>query len=98
MAQSDEDQLGILAAGGILGALIAQPKPEEREWLEYRKQCMERKKILNHHQILRSVPTQVQGYLIESKNLFCLGYFRSSAVMSAISVEVALRKKETKFL
>lgn len=93
MGNEDEGQVGALIVGGVLGALLATPKPEERQWLDYRKECSDRSKIINHLIPSSSVPEIVKSYIHESRQLFCLGYFRSSSIVSAISVEVALKEK-----
>jgi len=99
MTRKDESELGAMLLGGFIGAILASPKPEEKQELqEYRnfKQqvALRRQKIgdLPSLQKLMAKPSVYNAFR-EAANMFLFGFFRSSAVLCSAIIETLLKEK-----
>jgi hypothetical protein len=99
MSRKDDDELGAMLLGGVIGAILAAPKPEEKQELqEYRnfKQqvALRRQKIGNipSLQKLMAKPS-VYNAFTEAVKMYMFGFFRGSAVLCSAIIEALLKEK-----
>ena len=99
MSASDDEKLWNLVLGGIIGASMASPKPEDKQELqEYRN--LKQIWTLRQQQI-GPLPTyekltKYQGLypvFVEIIRLYNVGFLRAAAIESAAVIEATLRIK-----
>ena len=81
------------ALGFLAGLILASPKEQNRQDIQYGNECRERDKLLNNLKLNDSVPQLTEEHIREAARLFIRGIFRSTCIMSAIAVEIALKEK-----
>jgi hypothetical protein len=99
MTSRDESEFWAMIFGGIMGAALAAPKPEEKQELqEYRnfKQqiAIRRQKIgdMPSLQKLMAKPS-VYNALTEAAKMYMFGFFRGSVVLCSAIIEALLKEK-----
>jgi hypothetical protein len=98
MANNDDFWGGIIL-GGLMGAGIASPKPEEKQELQqYRatqQQLLARKQRIGNLNILDRLRQKPSSFnlFVESCNMFIYGFFRGACVFSIAVIENELREK-----
>ena len=77
----------------LAGLALAGPKEQDRKDIQYGNECRERNVLLNHLKLNKSAPHLTEEHIREAARLFIRGFFRSTCIMSAIAVEMALKEK-----
>lgn len=94
-----DDQAWAMILGGLIGAGLAAPKPEERQELqEYRnikQQLLLRQQRLGALPDLEKLRARPQLYnsFVETYNMYLYGFFRGSAILCAVLIESLLKEK-----
>ena len=98
MANNDDFWGGILL-GGLMGAGLASPKPEEKQELQQfratQQQLLARKQRIGNLSILDKLRQKPASFnlFVESCNMFIYGFFRGTCVFSVAVIENLLREK-----
>lgn len=77
----------------LAGLFLAAPKDQEKQDIRYGNECRERSALLNNLRLNKSVSRLTEEHIREAARLFIRGFFRSSCILSAIAVEIALKEK-----
>lgn len=91
MTKNDDSMVAGL--GFLAGLFLAAPKEQDRQDIQYGRECRERNALLSHLKLNGSVPRLTNEHIREAARLFIRGFFRSACIMSAIAVEIALKEK-----
>ncbi len=91
MAKRDDSAAAGL--GFLAGLFLAAPKEQDRQDIQYGNECRERNALLSHLKLNKSAPQLTSEHIREAARLFIRGFFRSTCIMSAIAVEMALKEK-----
>ena len=90
MANDDTAAAGL---GFLVGAILASPKEQDKQYIQYGNECRKRNTLLSHLKLNDSVPHLTDEHIHEAARLFIRGFFRSTCIISAIAVEIALKEK-----
>jgi len=96
---NNDDFWGGILLGGLMGAGLASPKPEEKQELQqYRatqQQLLARKQRIGDLSILDKLRQKPSSFnlFVESCNMFIYGFFRGACVFSVAVIENLLREK-----
>jgi len=96
-----DDEIWAMILGGIIGATLAAPKPEEKQELqEYRtlkQQIALRQQMVGNmsQQLLSKILMKPQVYdlFVESYRTYLFGFFRSSVILCTALIEGLLKEK-----
>ena len=96
---TNNDELWAMIFGGLIGAALAKPKPEDQRSLE-RYQALQQE-INTRQQKLTSLPDfnrlnrkpEYYNAFIESYKAYSFGLFRSSVVVASVLIETILKEK-----
>ena len=96
---NNENFWGGIILGGLMGAGMVSPKPEEKQELQqYRatqQQLLARKQRIGDLSILDKLRQKPSSFnlFVESCNMFVYGFFRGTCVFSVAVIENLLREK-----
>jgi len=96
---ADDDQAWAMILGGLIGAGLAAPKPQERQELqEYRnlkQQLWLRQQKLGSLPDLEKLRARPQFYnsFVEAYKMYLYGFFRGSAILCSVLIESLLKEK-----
>jgi len=96
---ADDDQAWAMILGGLIGAGLAAPKPQEKQELqEYRnlkQQLWLRQQKLGSLPDLEKLRTRPQFYnsFVEAYKMYLHGFFRGSAILCSALIESLLKEK-----
>ncbi len=91
MAKRDDSTAAGL--GFLAGLILAAPKEQDRQDIQYGNEYRDRNALLNHLKLNKSIPRLTDEHIREAARLFVRGFFRSACIMSAIAIEIALNEK-----
>lgn len=89
----DDDSIILGGLALLAGLALAAPKEQEKLDIRYGTECRERHALLKNIKLNTTVSQLTREYIQESAWLFIRGFSRSSSIISAIAVEIALKEK-----
>ena len=90
-----DDEIGAMIVGGLLGAGLSAPKPEEKaelqEYRQLKQQWLSRKQKLGEMSVLEKLQAKpkFRAVFVESCNMYIYGFFRGSSIMCSALIEIA---------
>ena len=93
-----DDEIGAMIVGGLLGAGLSAPKPEEKaelqEYRQLKQQWLSRKQKLGEMSVLEKLQAKpkFRAVFVESCNMYIYGFFRSSSIMGSALMESMLKE------
>lgn len=97
MTKEDEDLLKFLL-GGFIGAVIAAPKPQDKQDLEsYRRlkqeMTLRQQKVGDLPNIYKLLGSRYNKPFLESYKMYLYGFFRGSIILSTLIIESLLKER-----
>jgi len=89
----DDDSIILGGLGLLAGLALAAPKEQDKKDIQYGNECRERNALLNNLKLNKAVSHLTCEYIREAASLFIRGFSRSSRIMSAIALEIAIKEK-----
>ncbi|PMB76225.1 MAG: hypothetical protein C0177_07280 [Fervidicoccus fontis] len=94
-----DDEIGAMILGGIIGAILAAPKPEEKQELQQYRNLktqislrQQRVGVLPSLSKIMSKP-MIHSLFTEAYRTYLFGFFRSSVILSSALLELLLKEK-----